>query len=589
MRLPLSCLLVLFAALFLCVHAPAQSAVIGFSASQFNVTEDVSSAVIQVRRSGNLDTTCSVDYFTSDGSAVAFRDYWPQLGTLVFAPGQSELTLAVSIFNRAPIDGDRTVQLTLANVSSTAVLDEHLNQAILTIHDSRVPLMLDPLFKPGELDGPVRAVAWLPDGRVLIGGDFNHVGGTLRPGIAQLETNGSVDLSFISPLAEGALVRALTVLSNGQFYIGGRFAPAAEADVLAHTARLRPDGALDLTFALTSPDFENYYGRMVQSLAVDADGRVVIAGDFYFIDGELRRQVARLLSNGVLDPNFAPEACYLFQYKSILLQPDGGIIAAGGGLALEIGHVGNCERFLSDGTKDSSFTNRCTFREWKVGGEVIAMALQPDGKIIVGGELFELDGVNRGVVVRLNADGSFDPTFNCDVLAGYAFPISYSGPTIETLVLQPDGKVLVGLSPLASYKGRNGIVRLNADGSLDPTFNPANGVDGSVFAIARRADGKVLVGGEFTSVSAQPRTNLALLYPEEQFIRFTGVFPHSPAGKRLTLAVVPELTYTLQTSTDLVNWQDQQTKLAAADALEFIDTSDADSSKRFFRVKQSEP
>ena len=129
-------------------------------------------------------------------------------------------------------------------------------------------------------------------------------------------------------------------------------------------------------------------------------------------------------------------------------------------------------------------------------GVVIALATQPDGKLLVGGSFGQLGGAPRNDLGRFNSDGSLDATFNPGV-SGEVF----------TLVVQPDGKILVGGSFTMLGGGGQGTVprqnigRLNADGSIDPTFDP--GTDGLVEALALQPDGKILVGGSSRGSAAE--------------------------------------------------------------------------------------
>src|SRR5665213_574459 len=130
---------------------------------------------------------------------------------------------------------------------------------------------------------------------------------------------------------------------------------------------------------------------------------------------------------------------------------------------------------------------------------VNAIALQPDGKILMGGyftQLHPLGGPVSGnaYIARLNHDGSVDTGFT----AG-------TDNVVRTVVLQPNGQILVGgtfskVKPTGSANSvtRNFAARLNADGTLDTTFNPnANGV---VYAMAYQPNGQVIIGGSFTTL-----------------------------------------------------------------------------------------
>jgi len=125
--------------------------------------------------------------------------------------------------------------------------------------------------------------------------------------------------------------------------------------------------------------------------------------------------------------------------------------------------------------------------------------LQADGKILVGGSFATLGGQARNCIGRLNADGTLDPAFNPG--AGGVSPAAFS------LAVQADGKVLVGGD--FGGNGWGNIVRLNADGTLDSGFNP--GASYYVYSLAVQADGKILVGGGFTTLGGQTRNYIGRL------------------------------------------------------------------------------
>ncbi len=135
-------------------------------------------------------------------------------------------------------------------------------------------------------------------------------------------------------------------------------------------------------------------------------------------------------------------------------------------------------------------------------GAVRCLTVQPDGRILVGGEFSTLAGLPRSRMGRLNSDGSLDNTFT-----------NGANNHVEAIAVQPDGKILVGgtFNQLAG-QARNYIGRLNSDGSLDNTFT--NGADNWVYALALQADGKILVGGEFTTLAGQAHSKIGRLNPD---------------------------------------------------------------------------
>jgi len=141
-----------------------------------------------------------------------------------------------------------------------------------------------------------------------------------------------------------------------------------------------------------------------------------------------------------------------------------------------------------------------------INGYVNTIVAQADGKMVIGGLFTTVKGLVRTNLARLNADGSGDATFNP--------PGSFSA--VYALAVQPDGKVLVGGQFLEECDDDWGcsypfaVIRLNVNGTLDSSFNPA--VIGIVRSVVVQSDGKVLIGGEFTTVNGVPRPRVARLY-----------------------------------------------------------------------------
>ena len=134
-------------------------------------------------------------------------------------------------------------------------------------------------------------------------------------------------------------------------------------------------------------------------------------------------------------------------------------------------------------------------------GIVTDIALQPDGKVLISGDFSRVNGVGRQGVARLNDDGSLDATFD-----------AAANSSVFTVELQPGGKILVGGS-FTSIGGapRNRISRLNPNGSIDSTFDVGAGADGNVLAIELDASGRVLAGGEFVRYDNTPKAGIVRL------------------------------------------------------------------------------
>ena len=174
---------------------------------------------------------------------------------------------------------------------------------------------------------------------------------------------------------------------------------------------------------------------------------------------------------------------------SLAIQADGKFLI--GGTFSEIGGVarGNLERFNSDGTPDA------TFNPGGLGAnaQVYTVHVLPDGKILIGGFFTSYNGQNAQKIARLNSDGTLDTSFSVQGTS------VNSG--VQDLVIQPDGKLLIA-GNFTGFDGiqRNRVARLNADGTLDTTFNP--NVNGFVEELVLQPDGKIVAAGTANPLSA---------------------------------------------------------------------------------------
>jgi|GEM_PF-1150853 len=216
---------------------------------------------------------------------------------------------------------------------------------------------------------------------------------------------------------------------------------------------------------------------------------MAVAAVFVFVD---RSRAA----GGDMDTTFNPGGVGAgLGVKAVAMQPDGKIVIGGQFMSYNNAAAASdmVMRLNADGTRDTTFN---------AGGEgandtVWAVAVQPDGKIIIGGSFVSYNNTAAAsdYVMRLNADGSRDTTFNAGG-AGLNLPVF-------AVALQPDGKVVIG-GQFTSYNGdaaaSDRVMRLNADGTRDSNFNLGGaGLDGLLRAVAVQPDGKIVIGGDFTS------------------------------------------------------------------------------------------
>ena len=361
-------------------------------------------------------------------------------------------------------------------------------------------------------DGGVEALVVLPNGQLLIGGDFQVVNGMPRTRAARLNADGSVDATFVPLPTLGGPIHCLAALPRGQILVAGGFGRSNSGDGSHRRAiaRLNADGSLDPSFdpgaGIGPEDVE------IQSMAVQADGRVLIGGNFSQVNGIPRNALARLYADGGLDTTFintglstSDDTCI----RAILIQGPDRALVAGHDPVFAIGlvgvHLGS--RMILPGSLDLTFDPTRAGSLPGLGGVVtVVRAIAPlrDGKVLIGGQFTSVNGALRLNFARLNADGTLDEGFN---------PNAGGDWLVSSLLTQPDGRILVG-GFFTSFNGwaRPGIARLLADGTLDHNFlPPGGGGTPQVKCLALQPDGKVLVAGTFFEFGGFPREACARL------------------------------------------------------------------------------
>lgn len=335
-----------------------------------------------------------------------------------------------------------------------------------------------------------------PDGKILIGGTLTTYAGVARNSIARVNEDGSLDTSFDPGYGAEGTVHALALQPDGKILVGGLFFNY-DSTGLDFIVRINADGSLDNSF---NPGTGT--GSSVFSIAVQADGKILIGGTFTSYNGTPRSRIARLNADGTLDTSFDPGTGTNEGVIKIRIQPDGKIIIVGSFIEYNGITRNRVARLNSDGSLDPSFDPGSGSTV-----NVVTVDLQSDGKILVGGKFNSFNGTTVGHIARLNTDGSIDPSFDQG---------DGADDDVESIVVLSDDKILIGGDFIFTDGLLNRhIARLNADGSPDISFITGNvGAQNTVYAIALQPDNKIVIGGVFNSYQGQSSQRLARLYGE---------------------------------------------------------------------------
>lgn len=355
------------------------------------------------------------------------------------------------------------------------------------------------------------AVAIQPDGKIVVAGEtLDLVGGFSGFGLSRYHPDGRLDLAFgtggkvVTRFGgyDSAFPFALSLQPDGKIILAGGVSLAGDAGAFA-LARYRADGGLDLAFGTGGKVVTNFGETgYIAGLTVQPDGRIVVAGHSF--DSERSNfTVARYRIDGSLDPSFGTGGKVITGFGdhdgafAVAVQSDGKIVVAG--ISLASGNVTFAlARYASDGGLDPGFgSGGKVVSDFGHGEEAFALALQPDGKIVVAGGSASVG--SDLVLARYDADGRLDASFGT---GGKVTGDLGGTDAASRLVLQPDGKILVIVNvfppptPGTVGTATSVLARYTSNGSLDPTFGGGGTVDGD-FArgLALQPDGRIVVAG----------------------------------------------------------------------------------------------
>jgi uncharacterized delta-60 repeat protein len=530
-----------------------------FSANSYQVGERGTNAVITVNRVNGFTGIVAVDFATSDGTAKAGVKYVKTSTRLAFADGETSKTVLIPIIDENTVEGDQSVILTLSNVSGGATLGSPRSVALSIVDDDFGPGSLDNGFAIGTgANAAVQSVALQPDGRIVLAGNFTSFNNTSRTYLARLNLNGALDATF-NPVIDG-VVNSVASLADGRIVFGGEFRNVNSAS-RSWVGRLATNGTSDAGFFATAgmDDSVNVVLPMDRT-------RTVVGGNFTTPAG----RAIRINDNGTLDVTFNPDGGSDGSVYAAALLPDGSVVLGGnfstmGGLTRH-----GIARVNANGLLDGSYANGSG-----ADGPVYAVAALADGGVILGGSFTTIDGVVCQGIARLYKNGTVDRNFAANASA--------NGP-VYALAAQTDGKIFVG-GDFTSIGGgdRTRIARLNRDGLVDAGFLPGTGANAPVYSIAIQMDGKVVIAGEFTSVSGAARNHIARLLGDSEFKGLMGLVDGQDL--RIYLATQPGGVYALQTSQDLTNWTSLSTNVAVGTPTAFTDSNNAGINPRFYRAQ----
>lgn len=321
--------------------------------------------------------------------------------------------------------------------------------------------------------------------------------------IANADSGGVVDTTFVDNVGAGpvnadapattpaGLNYVALERADGQILVGGLF-KNWDGTNDRYLALLESDGSLDTSITGAA-------SHAVIAATLQADGKVVLVGSFRNWSGTRTERLTRLNSDGTLDSTFASNTGVGFNNTAyaVTLQSDGKILGGSSTNLWNGASVGSLVRLNADGTRDTSFDTS----GGGANGRTRAIVVQSDGSIVAGGSLADWNGTTVGRLVRMDSTGAIDATFNSNIGSGAADGDVYGITGLS------DGSLVIGgdFDTWDATTGVGRLVKLDSSGVRDTAFsaNVGTGADARVRQILPLSTGGYLVIGEFTTWNSQ--------------------------------------------------------------------------------------
>ncbi len=363
-------------------------------------------------------------------------------------------------------------------------------------------------------------VAAQADGKIVVVGSDDESGDFV---VIRLNVDGSLDQNFgddgkvTTDFISGQdTARSVIIQADGKIAVAGSARRESGNRPGFALARYETNGALDTSFSGDGKIIIDFGDSEAYALAVQPDGKLVAAGfEFSFTSRtQANFAVARVNSDGTPDTSFDGDGRVITDFLTrndiafdIALQTDGKIVVAGTkDIAEDATQDFALARYNSNGSLDTSFGNggKVTTDFFSELDDAKAVAIQPDGKIVVGGSAVTSTNTSFALA-RYQSNGSLDESFDGDGKVITDFGGSYSD--VSDIVIQSSGKIIAVGSALVEGVRSFALARYTKNGELDTTFDIDGkavttfeaGFGGSAAnAAALETDGRLIVVGTFT-------------------------------------------------------------------------------------------
>jgi len=361
---------------------------------------------------------------------------------------------------------------------------------------------LDATFNP-TMPGKwvVRDMVIQPDGKILVAwSDF--AASTTRWGIDRFHADGTQDLSFNCALSTTQTVTSIALQGDGKILAAGDSYTASTCLL----KRFNADGSDDTAFNAAVQVTGTPNGS-IRTVSVTPAGDILISGNFSLVNGTTRKGAAMITSTGQLKASFNPDYISSSWINHQYVIDDNTLLFAGKFSYTVDGKNESTSliQLNASGTTTDNFRTLAGTYHSNDFMDIITIARDPAGKLMLMGSKLVLDGVPCAEIARINTNNTLDLTFRMA-------PGPELSPGVYAVAVQNDSKVVIGGQfNYVDNVSRNNIARINFNGSLDNTFDPGTGINGEVYDIKLQPDGKILVAGDFGFYNQNRRMNIIRL------------------------------------------------------------------------------
>jgi uncharacterized delta-60 repeat protein len=287
----------------------------------------------------------------------------------------------------------------------------------------------------------------------------------------------ALDLSYRPDSISPGGIRTVATQNDGKILVGKTSAIGKYC-----LYRLSTDGTLDTSF---HAKFDGYFTE-ISSIGIQADQKIIVGGIFNYYDSTVTNHIVRLNHDGSMDSSFNIGSGFNDGVYRIVIQSNGNIIVGGRFTSYNGITCNHLASLLPNGNIDTSFHTA-------VGatGDVEAIAVQKDGKVVIGGDFDYYGGRWSIRIARVNTDGSADTTF---------FALPGANKIVTDIAINDDSTIfIVGNFDNYEFQTHNHIAKLNDNGHVDATFNSGNGANAVIWDIELLKNRNILLGGGFSN------------------------------------------------------------------------------------------